>query len=92
MKIRGNTVGFPNPQPNWNQTDSTQADYIKNKPFETVSDVLDQMAVSVIDFSGLESGTFTETLGGEQISHAVTYDADGRPTAIDNITITWGDS
>ena len=32
MKIRGNTIGIPNPQPDWNQTDSTQADYIKNKP------------------------------------------------------------
>ena len=31
-RIKGNTVGFPNPQPDWNQTDSTQADYIKNKP------------------------------------------------------------
>ena len=32
MKIKGNTVGFPNPQPDWNQTDPTQADYVKNKP------------------------------------------------------------
>lgn len=30
--IRGNTVGFPNPQPDWRQTDPLQADYIKNKP------------------------------------------------------------
>lgn len=29
--IRGNTVGFPNPQPDWLQEDSTQANYIKNK-------------------------------------------------------------
>lgn len=32
MKIRGNTVGFPNPQPDWEQTDPLQADYIRNKP------------------------------------------------------------
>lgn len=31
-KIIGNTVGVPNPQTDWNQTDSTKADYIKNKP------------------------------------------------------------
>lgn len=32
MKIRGNTVGVPNPQPDWNQTDPKKANYIRNKP------------------------------------------------------------
>lgn len=36
MKIRGNTIGIPNPQPNWDQTDPTQADYIRNKPADYV--------------------------------------------------------
>ncbi len=31
-KIIGNTTATPNPRPNWNQTDETKADYIKNKP------------------------------------------------------------
>ena len=31
-KIVGNIVGLPNPQPDWNQTDETKADYVKNKP------------------------------------------------------------
>lgn len=31
-KIIGNTTATPNPQSNWNQTDSAKADYIKNKP------------------------------------------------------------
>lgn len=31
-KIVGNTVGIPNPQSDWNQTDKTKADYIRNKP------------------------------------------------------------
>lgn len=31
-KIVGNTVGIPNPQPDWEQNDPTKADYIKNKP------------------------------------------------------------
>lgn len=35
MEIReiiGNTTATPNPRPDWAQTDSTKADYIKNKP------------------------------------------------------------
>lgn len=31
-KVIGNTTATPNPKPDWNQTDSTKADYIKNKP------------------------------------------------------------
>lgn len=31
-KIVGNTIATPTPRPDWNQTDETKADYIKNKP------------------------------------------------------------
>ena len=31
-KIIGNTTATPNPRPDWNQTDESKADYIKNKP------------------------------------------------------------
>lgn len=31
-RIIGNTTATPNPRPDWNQTDPTKADYIKNKP------------------------------------------------------------
>ena len=31
-EIIGNTTSTPNPRPDWNQTDETKADYIKNKP------------------------------------------------------------
>lgn len=31
-RIIGNTTATPNPQSDWNQTDDTKADYIKNKP------------------------------------------------------------
>lgn len=31
-KIYGNTIGTTTPRSDWNQTDSTKADYIKNKP------------------------------------------------------------
>lgn len=90
-RIKGNTVGFPNPQPDWNQTDPTQADFIKNKPFQTAADVLDQMSVTHIDFSNFANGSFEETVNGEVISHTVTFDEAGRPASIDGVTITWGD-
>lgn len=32
MKIRGNTVVTPQPNPDWNQNDPAKADYIRNKP------------------------------------------------------------
>lgn len=43
-KIRGNTVGVPNPQADWDQNDPTKADYIKNKPtrgdwFPTIAEI-----------------------------------------------------
>lgn len=31
-KIMGNIVGLPSPRSDWNQTDETKADFIKNKP------------------------------------------------------------
>ena len=31
-KIIGNTTATPAARPDWNQTDATKADYIKNKP------------------------------------------------------------
>lgn len=31
-EIIGNTTATPNPRPDWKQTDSTKADYIRNKP------------------------------------------------------------
>ena len=32
MKLYGNIIGNPVPRPNWNQSDSAAADFIKNKP------------------------------------------------------------
>ena len=37
MIIRGNTVGNSSPRADWNQTDPTKADYIKNKPVEDIA-------------------------------------------------------
>lgn len=35
-KIIGNTIVTPYPRPDWNQTDETKVDYIKNKPTDYV--------------------------------------------------------
>jgi hypothetical protein len=44
-KIIGNTTATPTPRPDWNQTDSTKADYIKNKPIVlTEEDVIGLIA------------------------------------------------
>ncbi len=48
--IVGNTTATPNPLPDWNQTDETKADYIKNKPVilteDDISDLIkDQIQV-----------------------------------------------
>jgi hypothetical protein len=32
VRIRGNTVGTPAPRPDWNQSNPSKADYIKNMP------------------------------------------------------------
>lgn len=43
-----------------------------------------------LDFSGWDSGSFTETReGGVTLNYAVTFDTDGNPTAIGNCAIIW---
>lgn len=50
-------------------------------------------AVTSIDFSNFDNGSFIETLeSGDVIPHTVEFDESGRPVKIDNTTITWGDS
>ena len=38
-KIMGNIVGLPSPRSDWNQTDETKADYIKNKPLKEIASI-----------------------------------------------------
>lgn len=80
MKIRGNTVGFPNPQPDWNQTDPMQADYIRNKP-----DVVGAGSAVVAGELVVESQKYTMTLsladGGEEVIVLET-DANDYPTKV----------
>lgn len=53
-KIIGNTTATPNPRPDWNQTDETKADYIKNKP------VIEGVWDHIIDDSYLVMQEFIE--------------------------------
>lgn len=46
--------------------------------------------LTAVDFSNFENGSFTETVDGEEIPHAVTFDENGKPVKIDDISITWG--
>lgn len=99
-RIKGNTVGFPNPQPDWNQTNTTQADYIKNKPPISV----DQNGYTVIEGLPMATNmamvkvdnTITVTVGlqGDQTSTSViTLNADGYPTDVTTdglaCTLSW---
>ena len=47
-KIIGNTTATPNPRPDWAQTDSTKADFIKNKPIVLTEEEI----ISLIDEHG----------------------------------------
>lgn len=80
MKIRGNTVGFPNPQPDWEQTDPLQADYIRNKP-----DVVGAGGPVVSGELAVESQKYTMTLTLADNSTDVIVletDADDYPTKV----------
>lgn len=48
--------------------------------------------VSEINFTNFDNGSFTETINGEIITHIVTFDEQGRPSAIDDCVIIWGDA
>ena len=59
--------------------------------FESRISALEKSGVTQIDFTNFEKGIFTETTGGETITHTVSFDEAGRPVAIDKIQIIWGD-
>lgn len=55
-----------------------------------VSDIGTAQNVTAIDFTNLESGSFTETLeDGTVNTYNVTYDANGRPISIGDVTLVW---
>jgi hypothetical protein len=65
-KIIGTPTVTPAPKPDWNQTDPTKADYIKNKPdipkeeWITIADITTTEEVSSFDFSKDQNGNAIE--------------------------------
>lgn len=81
MRIKGNTVGFPNPQTNWDQTNEILADFLLNKPENVGSG-----GAEVASIHGVRSGdTITLTcplVGGGENKLIISLDANDTPTNI----------
>ena len=104
MKIIGNTVGTTMPRSDWNQTDPSKADYIKNKPnipekevyvqTEEPTDVPD--GTLWVNPNGVSpSGTAATSLGITgaavgQIGRITAVDSDGKPTAWEPVDMPSG--
>lgn len=78
MAINGNVVGVPNPKTDWNQTDETKADYIKNKPDLTVfanaiKGTASGETVSITDISPIEHNMSVNVSGVEDLSSVKLY-------------------
>ena len=64
--------------------------YTEEEKTELVEEVLDSLnMVSAIDFTNFSSGSFTEVVDGETITHTVTFDDNGNPKTIDGISLTF---
>lgn len=79
-KIIGNTTATPTPRPDWNQTDETKADYIKNKP------------TIINKFSEDESGNLLyngDSIGDLDVEYAEQIEAntEARHTHNDNLEV-----
>lgn len=64
-KIIGNTTATPNPRSDWAQTDSTKADFIKNKPTVLTEDQIKQL---IDEYGGGSGGGFDASELNERIS------------------------
>lgn len=79
MRIRGNTVGFPNPQTDWEQDNERLADFLQNKPESLYGP-------AVTGVSGVRDGqtitlTFALDNGGEDVI-VMTTDTNDVPTGM----------
>ena len=90
MVIRGNTIGFPNPNPDWAQTTSIVASYIRNKPDITVDAdgytvIGGQRAITSIAITESETAPWKMELsleGGVTETISIAHDGNGEPTSI----------
>ena len=71
-EIIGNTTATPNPKPDWNQTDETKADYIKNKPdYDGMSQKISIIESKFSDYDDLNSkidGIETKLTGYDEMN------------------------
>ena len=75
-RIIGNTTATPNPRPDWNQTDETKADYIKNKPSILTEEDVEKIVV--------ESGVSSDLV--QNISNALKGYAEGKAVSITDVS------
>lgn len=73
-KIIGVTVGTPTPRPDWNQTDASKADYIKNKPEMHTSSCMTEIPLDVADYS--DSELFAVKVKPESLGGSATFGTD----------------
>ena len=70
-KIMGNIVGLPSPRSDWNQTNETKADYIKNKPTKLSQFENDGSYVKNTDYATWNKGgvVITPTSYGTEVNN-----------------------
>lgn len=103
MAIRGNTIGFPNPNPDWAQTTPLVASFIRNKPNITVDAdgytvIGGQRAITGITITESENEPWKMELsleGGVTETITIAHNGNGEPTSItaNGVTIPinyWG--
>ena len=103
MAIRGNTVGFPNPHPDWAQTNPAVASFIRNKPNLTVDKdgftiIGGQRTITSITITESETAPWKMELfleGDVTETITIAHDGNGEPTSITAGSVTipityWG--
>lgn len=99
-KIIGNAIAMPNPRPDWNQTDETKADYIKNKPtFDNKVDKIEGKTLSTNDYTNDEKAKLANIEDGAQINVQADWDQTdttqndyikNKPTVVEGGVYEWG--
>lgn len=95
VKIIGNTTATPNPRPDWAQTDSTKADYIKNKPTILTEEEIVQLIDDNLSDLGERVGTMEQSLADLTYNEIAYTDASISQSVaecgstIDGITLSW---
>jgi hypothetical protein len=70
-KIIGNTVGVPNPQTDFKQSDPTKADYLKNSPVDTIEKMKRFVYYGDADIIPSDSSLFNYELNSDGQSYTI---------------------